>query len=84
MLSQPIPVSQNERADILDILRGFALVGVLFDNIVGFSGWGFMTQETRESLSTWPADGVLALFELTFIKGNFTAYSHCYLASGSQ
>lgn len=71
MLSQPIPVSQNERADILDILRGFALVGVLFDNIVGFSGWGFMTQETRESLSTWPADGVLALFELTFIKGKF-------------
>ena len=27
------PVSLNERADILDTLRGFALLGVLLDNV---------------------------------------------------
>lgn len=73
MRTQPaaLPVLQNERADILDVLRGFALIGVLLDNIIGFSGWGFMTDSTRESLNTWPADGLLGLFELIFIKGKF-------------
>ena len=71
MSNQAIPVLQNERADILDVLRGFALLGVLLDNIFGFTGWGFFTQSMRESLSTWPADGIVALSEFTFIKGKF-------------
>ena len=54
MANQAIPVSQNERADILDILRGFALLGVLLDNIFGFTGWGFFTQPMREALPTCP------------------------------
>jgi len=29
-------VLQNERADILDILRGVALLGVILDNLFGF------------------------------------------------
>ncbi len=65
------PVNIAERATILDILRGFALLGVFMDNIVGFSGWGFQTEATRESLSTWPADGVLGLIELAFFHGKF-------------
>ena len=52
-----LPVLQNERADILDVLRGFALLGVLLDNIFGFTAW--------------PADGIVALSELTFINGKF-------------
>ena len=66
-----LPVLQTERADILDVLRGFALLGVLLDNIFGFTGWGFMTQAMREALPTWPADGIVALSEITFIKGKF-------------
>jgi uncharacterized protein len=65
------PVSLSERSDILDVLRGFALLGVLLDNIFGFTGWGFMTMAQREALSTWPADGIAAMFELAFIKGKF-------------
>ena len=48
------PVLQTERSDILDVLRGFALLGVLLDNIFGFTGWGFLTQSMREALPTWP------------------------------
>ena len=66
-----LPVLQNERADILDVLRGFALLGVLLDNIFGFTGWGFYTQPMREALPTWPADGIVALSEQTFINGKF-------------
>ena len=66
-----LPVLQNERSDILDVLRGFALFGVLLDNIFGFTGWGFFTQSMREGLPTWPADGIVGLSELTFINGKF-------------
>ncbi|MEO6254922.1 MAG: DUF418 domain-containing protein [Ferruginibacter sp.] len=65
------PVLQNERSDILDVLRGFALLGIIFDNIFGFTGYGFFTQAHREALATWPADGLLGLCELAFIKGKF-------------
>jgi len=68
---QVLPVSFNERADILDILRGFALLGVMLDNLFGFTGWGFLTQAQRQALSTWPADGMVGLLELTFINGKF-------------
>lgn len=65
------PVNLSERAHILDVLRGFALLGVLLDNLIGFTGWGFQTQPFRESLNTWPADGLLGLIELAFINGKF-------------
>jgi uncharacterized protein len=66
-----LPVSLSERSDILDILRGFALFGVLMDNVFGFTGWGFLTQANREALSTWPADGIIGLLEQIFINGKF-------------
>src|SRR5687768_4099848 len=70
---QPIslPGYIHDRSQILDVLRGFALLGVLLDNILGFSGWGNLSQSMREALPTWPADGILALAELVFVKGKF-------------
>jgi uncharacterized protein len=65
------PVLQNERDDILDILRGVALLGVILDNLFGFSGWGFLTQVQREALPTWPVDAILGFIELSFINGKF-------------
>ncbi len=65
------PVLQNERSDILDILRGFALLGVMLDNLFGFTGWGFLTMAQRQALPTWNADAILAFSELSFINGKF-------------
>ena len=71
MTHSPSPILQNERADILDILRGLALLGVMLDNLFGFTGWGFLTQPQREALTTWPVDAILSLSELSFINGKF-------------
>jgi len=71
MTDKATPVLQNERADILDILRGFALFGVMLDNLFGFSGWGVLTQAQREAIPTGPADAILGFIELSFINGNF-------------
>lgn len=71
MTNSASPLLQNERADILDILRGFALLGVLLDNTFAFTGWGYLNMPQREAISTWPADGLLGMLELTFINGKF-------------
>jgi uncharacterized protein len=65
------PVNLSERSDILDVLRGFALIGVLLDNLFGFTGWGNLLQPTREAMPTWPADGILGLLEIAFVHGKF-------------
>lgn len=66
-----IPVSQNERATILDSLRGFALLGVLLDNLFMFSGWILKTEEQMKALPTWQADRLLWFAEFSFIHGKF-------------
>ena len=68
-ISQPIAL--DERSTVLDALRGFALIGVLTDNILAFSGWAFMRQHQQEALPTWPADGIIGLLELAFVHGKF-------------
>ena len=70
-MKQASPVLPKERVDILDVLRGFALLGVMIDNLFGFTGWGYMTDQQRQSLATWPADGLMAVLEQVFISGKF-------------
>jgi uncharacterized protein len=65
------PLQLTERADILDSLRGFALLGVLLDNLFGFTGWGFLSMQEKEALTTWPVDRILGLAELSFVHGKF-------------
>lgn len=71
MSSVAAPVSPPERFDILDVLRGFALLGVMLDNLFGFSGWGFLPQPAREALPTWHADAITGMLEQVFINGKF-------------
>lgn len=41
------PVAQAERIDEVDVLRGFALLGVLTVNFVGFAGGGLMATDVQ-------------------------------------
>ena len=65
------PLEISERATILDALRGFALLGVLLDNMFGFTGWAFLKLPEKEALTTWPSDALLGLTELAFVHGKF-------------
>jgi uncharacterized protein len=68
---QAMPVSLAERYPLLDILRGFALLGVLLDNLFAFTGWGFQKMDQWQKLPTWPADGLFGFLELAFVNGKF-------------
>lgn len=56
------PVGEADRVTELDMLRGFALLGVLLVNIVGFAAAGIMsTADQLEALPTAPVDRVSEL-----------------------
>jgi uncharacterized protein len=54
----PRPVSRAERIELLDVLRGFALLGILLANIEALSGFIFQLPETR----TWSGADRVAVF----------------------
>ena len=45
------PTQQNERIVLLDVLRGFALLGVMVANMAYHSGYWFLTPETQQGLA---------------------------------
>ena len=45
------PAAKSERYDVLDALRGFALLGIFVANIRFFSGWEYLSQADRTALS---------------------------------
>lgn len=71
-LSDPagaVPV--RERIAALDVLRGFAIAGILFANVLGMFGLVFMPPERVAALPNAAADHVATLFEHVFIAGKF-------------
>jgi len=46
-----LPTQSNERFEILDVLRGFALLGVMVANMAYHSGHWFLSQENQAALS---------------------------------
>lgn len=68
-MNTPAPVAERERVVLLDVLRGFALYGVLLANTVDwYSGMSFMSQGEREALFT-KADKVAGFFVHTLVAG---------------
>lgn len=66
------PVQKTDRAQILDVLRGLAICGILLNNIYAFSGYGMLTDEMREKqFSTFPVDVILNVLQITFVEGKF-------------
>ncbi len=65
------PVSISERADILDILRGVALLGICLANYPVFSLYVFQTKETLTGMPTASIDKWVSYFHFIFIDGKF-------------
>lgn len=63
------PVSLNERIEILDVLRGFAICGILIGNMQWFSGYGMMPPALAEQSAT--ADQITRFLVHFFVEGKF-------------
>ncbi len=61
----------SERADILDVLRGFALLGIFLANTFAFTGYGYLEQAGRAALPTYPIDAILRVLVTIFVEGKF-------------
>lgn len=65
------PTSFSERHVLLDVLRGFALLGVLLANMVSHSGYFFLSEEGKASLDTAHIDHYAEWIEHFLIDGKF-------------
>lgn len=66
------PVAAKDRIDVLDVLRGFALFGVLLANVLWFfSGFGDLSAEEVRQLPTNPLDPVVFELESFFVVNKF-------------
>ena len=69
----PVAAAPRERLDVLDAVRGAAVLGILFVNIESLSGYGFITPETRASAPFSEWNDAAALFIAIFIEAKFYA-----------
>ncbi|CAN5393817.1 DUF418 domain-containing protein [soil metagenome] len=63
------PVTSNERIDLLDVLRGLAVGGILLGNLQWFSGYGLMPPVLVEQTST--IDHAVRFLIHFFVEGKF-------------
>jgi uncharacterized protein len=63
--------SKPGRLEFVDSLRGFALFGVCWANLLIFSGITYMTEEQRASLFGGPLDSLTYSVERFFIQNKF-------------
>ncbi len=61
----------NQRTELLDALRGFALFGVVWSNYAVFSYWLFMPHDAQVGLSGSFLDAPLEAFHTMLIDGKF-------------
>lgn len=66
-----LATGQAERIELLDALRGFALCGILFANILYWSGWSAMTEAQRVSFAGAEAVSWQYRFHHLLVDGKF-------------
>jgi len=65
------PIADGERAEVLDALRGFALLGILVSHVPTFSGYEFLPAAQQTALDALGIDrGLTALCDF-LIRGKF-------------
>ena len=66
------PIASSDRIQLLDVLRGFALIGVLIANIFwSFNGFAFVSPEQSSALTASPIDLVAFYFIRFFVDKKF-------------
>jgi len=65
------PIDPNKRIDILDILRGFAITGIIFNNILYFSGYNFIPFNELSQFPSFRLDEKIYYFLDVIITAKF-------------
>lgn len=65
------PVSKKQRIEILDVVRGFAIFGIIIANIQSWSGYKFIPFELLESLAYYDYNAMLKYLFMFFIDTKF-------------
>ncbi|WP_300369292.1 DUF418 domain-containing protein [Hydrogenimonas sp.] len=65
------PISKSERIEVLDVIRGFAIFGILMANIQSWSGYKFMPFEVMQRLSYYEFNDILHHLFMIFIDTKF-------------
>ena len=71
MSSVSSPIQTFQRAPVLDVLRGLALLGIFLNNIYAFSGYGYMDEGHRQKFATFPVDRIADFLQATLVEGKF-------------
>ena len=66
-----IPVQASDRIPVLDELRGFALLGIMFVNMTWFTGFAVLAPEARAGLGTANIDRIAYWFIHVLVDGKF-------------
>jgi uncharacterized protein len=65
------PTAAEERYEILDVLRGAALFGIVSANMILYSLYVYLPEDAKVAMPTHAADQALDFLELMFIEGKF-------------
>ena len=65
------PTTERQRHQILDALRGFALMGIALANYPEFSLWTFLPAEAQAAMPTAAADRLVRLLHYLLVDGKF-------------
>ena len=65
------PIREKSRAEILDVLRGFALLGILVSHVPTFSGYEFLPADRQAELDGWGIDHGLRVALEFLVRGKF-------------
>lgn len=65
------PTSGQERYEFLDVLRGFALFGIITANMILYSLYLYLPESAKVSMDTYATDRVLDFLELLLIEQKF-------------
>jgi uncharacterized protein len=68
-MTAPQPITQHERIEVVDVLRGLAVCGILIGNMQWFSGYGMMPPAVATQAPI--ADQVTHFFVHAFVEGKF-------------
>ena len=65
------PALKEERYKILDVIRGFALLGIIVANMVLYSLYLDLPAAKAQSLATYSSDKIFDFLELFIVEGKF-------------